>query len=401
MSIYNNQFLDNLENNKSREMGTPYSGNSTLTQFNRTMKREGKTVTTYTGGTEFQAFFRIKEDNENQKETIIMYYDITAPVRPGTLVMYGYGVFLALNRETVENDIYYKSVLIKCNGVFNDINGYFGNIPFYCDNMKSSVSIGNNIITTLSGNIEFITEENALSKNIKIDNNFNEFGRTFKVSNRYVIDGIVHIIAEVYADMKPTVNYSIVIDGIPASSVKVGDRVSLSATPYRNGNITTGASFDWSSDNTNVATVDGIGNVTFISDGTVNFTCTWIEKNVTKNTGAIIISSSESPTPTEKWNISIIGRNDIKWGFVRTYSIKTMLNDEEKHLDGIQYEIISNNNKLAFSVNTYDKDAGTIKLRIDDDKIYKDVIETTFTLRVYHEEKNISSSIDIDIREIM
>lgn len=54
------------------------------------------------------------------------------------------------------------------------------------------------------------------------------------------------------------------------------------------------------------------------------------------------------------------------------------------------YRLILKSSHLNFllsSLNTYDKDAGTIKLRIDDDKIYDDVIGTTFTLRVYHEEK--------------
>lgn len=389
MSIYNNQFLDNLDNNKSREMGTPYNGNSTLTQFNRTMKREGKTVTTYTGGTEFQAFFRIKEDNENQKETIIMYYDITAPVRPGTLVMYGYGIFLALNRETVENDIYYKSVLVKCNGVFNDINGYFGNIPFYCDNMKSSVSIGNSIITTLSGNIEFITEENALSKNIKIDNYFNEFGRTFRVSNRYVIDGIVHIIGEVEADRTPTVNYSIVIDGIPASSVKVGDSISLSATPYRNGSITTGATFEWSSDNTSVATVDEVGNVSIIAEGSAHITVLWVETNTKEN--CIINVSNGSSIQTLSAYIS--GGSTIRYGRVKnwTTTIYDMSENDVTESTDFTWNIANCNftNSIKQTVT-----GNKIQLKIDEEAL----LDELFTLEVLYN-NNVIGSQDITIME--
>lgn len=319
MSIYNNVFLDKLENNKSRKIGTPYSGNSTLTQFNRTMKREGKTVTTYIDHTEFQAFFRIKEDNENQKETIIMYYGITAPVRPGTLVMYGHGVFLALNRETVENDIYYKSTLVKCNGVYNDIDGRFGNIPFYCDNMKSSVSIGNNVITTLNGNIELITEESALSNQIEIDNHFNEFGRTFKVSNRYVMDGIVHIIAEVYVDMLPTMNYSIIIDG--KSTINVGEKITLLATPYINGNITTEASFEWSSDDTNIVTVDSEGNLIGISEGETHISVLWKEFNI-KEQCFIKVMTTSSTISNLSALISCKGSEILKaGGNAKTFSV--------------------------------------------------------------------------------
>ncbi len=205
-------------NNNQRESGTPYTRNAAQTQFERTMKREGRIVTTYTGGTEFRAFFRTRDEHENQRETIIMYYDVTAPVRPGTLVMVGYGVFLALNKETVENDIYYKSTLIKCNGVFNENTGKIHNVPFYSDNLKSSVSIGNSTISMLNGNLELITEENSLSKQIQINQYFNEFGRTFRVTNKYIMDGIVHVIAEVEADQDTDFVDIPQIDRLPNSS---------------------------------------------------------------------------------------------------------------------------------------------------------------------------------------
>ena len=242
--VYGNQ------SNNHRECQTPYTRNATKTQFERTMKREGKIVTTYTSGTEFRAFFRTRDEHENQRETIIMYYDVTAPVRPGTLIMIGYGVFLALNRETVENDIYYKSTLIKCNGVFNENTGKIHNVPFYSDNLKSSVSIGNNTINMLNGNLELITEENSLSKQIQINQYFNEFGRTFRVTNKYIMDGIVHVIAEVEADQDTDFVNTIQVDGLSNSSIYVGSIIQLEATPYINGNAATDATFDWkSSDN--------------------------------------------------------------------------------------------------------------------------------------------------------
>lgn len=266
--------------------------------FQSTMEREGVTCTTYIGGTEFKCFFRIKEDGENQKETTTIFYDITAPIRPGTLIVYGYGVFLALNRETVENDVYYKSTLVKCNGIYNENGGYFGNIPFYCDSMKSSVSIGNSIITTLSGNIELLTEDNSISKNIHINHNFNEFGRTFKVTNLYTIDGITHIIAEVTSDIKPNYRYNIIVDGIPPESIKPGNTVQLSATAYINESITTGATIDWTSSNNEIATVDGTGLVSCLSEGEVAIKATWVEHDISQTANISISSSSVVPTYT-------------------------------------------------------------------------------------------------------
>lgn len=297
-----------LYRNKSsnqREFGTPYTRNAAQTQFERTMKREGRIVTTYTGGTEFRAFFRTRDEHENQRETIIMYYDVNAPVRPGTLVMVGYGVFLALNRETTENDIYYKSTLIKCNGVFNENTGIVHNVPFYCSNMKSSVSVGNNVITMLNGNIELITEENSLSKQIDIHQCFNEFGRTFEITNKYTMDGIVHLIAEVRAGQKADFVYTIQIDGLHNSSVPVNSVIQLEATPYINDNPTTGATFDWKSSDNSIAIVDGTGKISGVSEGEVQISVTWVEKNVSETINITVINADVPIEPT--YNCQITG----------------------------------------------------------------------------------------------
>lgn len=308
-------------NNNQRESGTPYTRNAAQTQFERTMKREGRIVTTYTGGTEFRAFFRTRDEHENQRETIIMYYDVTAPVRPGTLVMVGYGVFLALNRETTENDIYYKSVMVKCNGIFNENTGIVHNVPFYCSNMKSSVSVGNNVISMLNGNLELITEENSLSKQIDICQTFNEFGRTFEVTNKYTMDGIVHLIAEVQASQKADFVYTIQIDGLFNSSVSVNSVIQLEATPYVNDNPTTGATLEWKSSDNSIATVDGTGKISGISEGEVQITVTWVEKNVSETINITVVNDYIPVVPESTYTCDISGRTDLKNGYKRTYTV--------------------------------------------------------------------------------
>lgn len=357
----------------TRVFGTPYESNPALTQFKRTMEREGKVVTTYTGGTEFKAFFRIREDNENEREVITMFYDVTAPVRPGTLVMYGYGVFIALNRETVENEIYYKSALVKCNGVYNDNYGNVTNVPFYTDNMKSSVSIGNQTISMLNGNIELITEENSISKKIAINDYFNEFGRTFKVTNRYTMDGITHLIAEVEADRQPAYNYSIVIDGVPQNEVKVNDTAKLTATPYINGSVTTGATFEWSSSDTAIASIDGVGNAVFLKEGTVKFTAKWVEKDVLESTSVITVGNGSVTPPTEDYTATIEGRDELKLGLPRIYAaIFTDSSGNEVTDVEFTWNVVSD-----FMVEQV-IDGNTIELYVEDE----DAIGSTFLLQI-------------------
>ena len=348
---------------------------ATEIQYKRTMEREGKILTTYTGGAEFKAFFRINNDNENQRETIVIYYNVTAPVRPGTLVMYGYGVYLALNRETVENDVYYKSTLVKCNGVYNENSGAVMNIPFYSDNMKSSVSVGNSTITMLNGNIEIITEENSLSKKIKIDQKFNEFGRTFNVCNLYSMDGILHIIAEVYANQTPTYTYSVVLDGTPTTSSKTGERVQLNATTYMGETITTGATLDWTSSDNTIAAVDGTGLVTCVSEGTATITCTWVEQDV-KGTATINISNTEPVTPTG-YTYTISPTSSLRVGVSKTYKLiitDSSGNDVTSSLNDYSWNIVSDFEEQFTKVITDNK----IKLTVENE----DLIGETFVLQV-------------------
>ena len=331
--------------------------------FEATMEREGKNLTTYSSGTEFRAFFRIRNDNENQRETIIIYYDVTAPVHSGTLVMIGNEVFLALNKETVENDVYYKSTLIKCNGIYNDNHGAISNIPFYSDNMKSSLAIGNNVITTLNGNIELLTEENSISKQIKIDQYFNEFGRTFKVTNMYTIDGIVHVIGEVYSDVKPQIVYSIKIDGMPNTYVEPNTTIQLSATPYINGSATTGATFDWISADNSIAIVDNTGKVTALSEGTVKITVTWIEKDISEFVYITVANENVPPILTYKY--SITGNTNLRNSYKRTYTLSVIDNDGNSvnNID-FQWNVVSD---FEVYQNAYDY---KIELLVDDeDKI--------------------------------
>lgn len=326
--------------------------------FEATMEREGQILSTYSSRTEFRAFFRIRNDNENQRETIVIYYDITAPVHSGTLVMIGNEVYLALNKETVENDVYYKSTLIKCNGIYNSNDG---NIPFYSDNMKSSVSIGNSIISMLKGNVELLTEENSLSRRIDINAVFNEFGRTFKVTNKYIVDGIVHIIAEVDSDKAPTFTYSVRFEGIPGTNIKPNEIIQLTAVPYVNDHFTTGTTFNWTSSDQNIATVDDTGKVTCLSDGTVTITVTWIEKDITEKI-EITVASEEVPViPTYKFSIS--GRGEIKCGIGRTYTLK--ITDDLGN--AVEYEDFSWNVIADFTV-SQSIDGYKIELCVDDEE---------------------------------
>lgn len=282
--------------------------------FESTIKREGKTVTAYTSGNEFKAFMRRNDDGNNFEDRITLFYPTTAPVVQGSIVSYGNKLYILVNRETEENDCYYKSSGLACNGMITLNDGMVIGVPCYAYNMNGSLVDENQIISVIDGNMEFITESNSLSRQIKIGNKFNEFGRTFKVNNIYYKDGILHLVTEVTTDEQPVEHLNIIIDGLSdTETYNVGDSVQLTATLYINNTITTGT-VTWESTNTSVATIDGNGLVSFISDGTVAFKAYWVEKDTLNTSDTIGVGMSEV------YYVIISGNSSLWMGFSRTYT---------------------------------------------------------------------------------
>lgn len=356
------------------------------TIFQATMEREGRTVTAYTSGNEFQAFMRRNDDGNNYEDRITLFYSVNAPIIQGSLVSYGNKIYILVNRETEENHCYYKSSALACNGMISLNNGSIIGIPCYGSTMKDGLVEQNSIMSIIDGNMEFITESNSLSRKLEIGNKFNEFGRTWKIDNVYYKDGLLHIIAEVAANEKPIENLSIVIDGLTEEVYNIGDTVQLTATPYIN-NILTSGTFTWESTNTDVATIDGEGLVTFVGNGTVYFKAYWVEKNTQEETNTVGVGVSEV------FKVSINGKNSITISYKRTYT--AILEDGNGNIQQGTWE---------WSYEFVDKDSVSFVANGDkvtiivDDK--DELIGEMLTVKVREVNKDISASINVEVIEL-
>lgn len=316
--------------------------------FRSTMEREGKTVSVYTSGAEFQAFMRRNDDNNNFEDRITLFYPVNAPVVQGSIIGYGNKLYILVNRETEENQCYYKSSGLACNGMITLNNGTITGIPCYAYHIKDALVSEGQVMSMIDGNMEFITENNSLSRQLEIGNTFNEFGRTWKIDNIYYKDGILHVIAEVKANEKPVELLNITIDGLTQSSYNIGDTAKLTATLYQNNTITN-ETVTWTSNNNSVATIDGEGNVSFIADGSVVFTAYWVEKNYSKQTETVIVG--EEPIVTG-YKATISGNTKISVGFPRTY-VAHLYDATETEVDGTWiFEISCNYSELITTEQT-------------------------------------------------
>ena len=243
--------------------------------FRETMRREGRTVTAVTSGAEFQAFMRRTDDGNSTEDRVTFYYAIDAPVNQGNLVKLGRKTYIFINKETEENSCYYKSYAIATNGeiTINEFEEYIHNLKCYGYDLQSGIFAQNNYISLISGTMEFITEDNEMSRDIKVSRTFNNYGRTWLINNIYYKDGICHIITEVDSDYTPQDLYTIEIYGLNPT-YEVGDSTTLTAKLYLNGveqSIET-ENLELKSSSDDIATIDeesgvvnfkGVGNVTF------------------------------------------------------------------------------------------------------------------------------------------
>ncbi len=202
--------------------------------FNQTMAREHKTITIWQTGEQTECFFRKNNDNTNQRDTMIMFYSVDAPVKAGTIISYGDSRFLVLNQETIENDVYFKSAIIRANGVISTHNLSVDSLPIYGDSVNNATVTANTNFNLIDGNVELLTEDCELSRKLTIDDLFNEWGRTWKITNLFYIDGICHIIAEITADVTPTYKYELILSDLPEIDVKPGDTAEMQAKAYCN-----------------------------------------------------------------------------------------------------------------------------------------------------------------------
>lgn len=289
--------------------------NTIYTQFQQALKREKQYITTYYDNMQYPCLYRKVDDYKNTSNHIEIFYDVATPIKQGQLLTHGGKAFIVINKESVENDIYYKSVIKKCNLTIPVIiGGVLKQIPCYSYELSSAYNISNNIIRFVDGKGEIITELiPELSNNIYINTGLRIMGGYFAVVNTYDIDGIVHIMLEKRVSPADTYSFTLTSD---KTSYIAGDTTQLTALAMINYTQDTTATITYSSSNETIATVDDNGLVTFIGDGNATITATWVEQLLTDSVSFLV-----SANPSAKsYTITITQSGELTvGGVVRTF----------------------------------------------------------------------------------
>lgn len=265
----------------------------TLTNvFNEVMNREGRTLTTYTNKAEFKAFFRKRADEKSSQDTIIMFYGKAAPVKQGTLFLLDNEIYIALNHEHVEGSVYWKSTIEKVNGILTLNNLSVVDIPIFGETMKSALALENTYFSVIDGYTAFITEDNEKARKLKVDDTFNEWGRTWKIKQIYFRDGICYITVNVVVNEPVLYDYRLELNELSILNVAPGDTAKIMATAYINDIQFMDAEIIYSSSDSALATIDTEGNIEYLADGEVYFMATWAgHEDLAKTTATVSIVS--------------------------------------------------------------------------------------------------------------
>ena len=332
--------------------------------FDKSMQREAKTITLFNDSTiSFQCFFRKSKDGQKQIDTMVMYYPVSAPCSPGVLISYAGNTYVVLNQETAENDVYYKSAVVRTNGIITTNNGSVVGLPIYGSDVKNDNLQYGRIINMIDGNIDVVTEDCSLSRALRIDDLVNMWGRTWKITNLvYVDDGIAHITMEIVEDHEMELDYQISIGELPAT-VNVGDVGSIDVVASLNDNVVSGANLIYGSSDDSLATIDANGNISYLSEGEVYFIVTWTDQNITATSGFVNVVAVADVTPS----IYVTPIEEIAFGFPETLTYYGMIGSERDDSMPIEFKIenFTGDSRLLKKITVTDNGNHTVDLEAE------------------------------------
>jgi hypothetical protein len=268
-------------------------------------KREGKFVTVKATGNKNKVIFRRSQNKNTPKNhTTIFYFIDNTEIRKGSLLFFRDKYFLVLNQEEVENDNYYRSDIVQCNGVLGALlnktqdasSTWYADelaLPVFGDSMLSVSLNSSSVITTLGGSIAVITEDNEMSRLIQPDDEFDQWGKWGHrtVSNILFMNDLAYLWLERSVDdtLDPS-TYK--LTGVPKNDLTVNSihnftdifQPIVSDSSTSRDYIIKNATLDIQSSDESIATIDyETRQITFHAEGNVELSCYWVEHNLSIN----------------------------------------------------------------------------------------------------------------------
>lgn len=265
---------------------------STKKQFDYTMNRERIIVTDYfDSNITYEVFFRRNNRGANPDGKVKLYYAKETPIQIGTIFVLKGEIYIVTSKDGIESDIFFTSMAIRCDVTFVvKSNGEYKDIPLTVVSDKMTVNHGS-VFNVVGGSVVMYTQDNDISRNIAINNEYYAFGGYYKVGSNFFNNGLAYFYLE--RQQMPQDNYKITYNGVTSFDIKDSTTYQLSYTVTNNDNVVENPTIHYSSSDETVATVDSNGLMTMLKEGTVDITATY---SMASTTTTMTISNSSTPS---------------------------------------------------------------------------------------------------------
>ena len=267
---------------------------STKKQFDYTMNRERIIVADYfDSNITYEVFFRRNNRGTNPDGKIKLYYAKETPIQIGTIFVLKGEIYIVTSKDGIESDIFFTSMAVRCDVTFVvKCNGEYKDMPFIVASDKMTVGYGK-IFNVVSGSVVMYTQDNDISRNIAINNEYYAFGGYYKVGSNFFNNGLAYFYLE--RQTMPQDNYAITYNGVTSFDIKDSTTYQLSYTVTNNGSVVKNPTIHYSSSDETIATVDSNGLMTMLKEGTVDITATY---STASTTTTMTITNSSTPSVT-------------------------------------------------------------------------------------------------------
>lgn len=264
---------------------------STKKQFDATMNRERIVVTDFfDSNITYEVFFRRNNRGTNTQGKLKLYYAKETPIQIGTIFVLKGERYIVTSKDGIESDIFFTSMAVRCDVTFVvKCNGEYKDIPLTVVSDKFTVNHGT--ISVVDGTVIMYTQDNDISRNIAINNEYYAFGGYYKVGSNFFNNGLAYFYLE--RQTMPQDNYAITYNGVTSFDINDGTTYQLSYTLTNNGSVVENPTIHYSSSDETVATVDSNGLMTMIKEGSVDITATY---STASTTTTMTITNSSTPS---------------------------------------------------------------------------------------------------------
>lgn len=259
-------------------------------QFYDYLQREGTVVTDYWTGDEYRCFFRRNKDTNQTNDNISVYYPVEIGINPGSIIICYGKRYLILNQESLENRVYHRSDGINADIMISTYNAKTGEevcVPAFAYDMTGSMVKNGTIMTITSGDTEFMTGDNPISRKLTINSEFEALGCYYKIVNVNYKTGICRVQASI-TQRHEEIKYDLKIKA--NQTYTQGDAVKMEAEATIDGGPVANPTLIWSSSNPEIVTIDELGNALFVGVGACAISCYWKEHDVTATVHVTVVA---------------------------------------------------------------------------------------------------------------